>query len=195
MKHRAFAPVEVIVVVLIIAVLTAILYPVIAPRPPHGSYRSVCQSNLKQIGFAFMQYADENGERFPSVDGAGGWAKALQPYARSWAIFQCPTDKTSAPETTDYFINARAANMKLEDFEDRSLSILAGEGASDQTPNINIKQLPDAWRKNSKSPAKRHLDGANTLFADGRVKWLKPEKITFDKPSVNHPTFLLGRSQ
>jgi prepilin-type N-terminal cleavage/methylation domain-containing protein/prepilin-type processing-associated H-X9-DG protein len=35
----------------------------------------------------------------------------------------------------------------------------------------------------------RHLEGANYAFADGHVKWLKPEKLTFSEPSAGNPTY------
>jgi prepilin-type N-terminal cleavage/methylation domain-containing protein/prepilin-type processing-associated H-X9-DG protein len=37
--------------------------------------------------------------------------------------------------------------------------------------------------------ARRHLDGSNFLFADGHVKWSRPEKITNDDPTTGNPTF------
>jgi prepilin-type processing-associated H-X9-DG protein len=36
---------------------------------------------------------------------------------------------------------------------------------------------------------KKHLDGMNFAFVDGHVKWLKPEKMTYDNPSAGNPTF------
>jgi prepilin-type N-terminal cleavage/methylation domain-containing protein/prepilin-type processing-associated H-X9-DG protein len=41
----------------------------------------------------------------------------------------------------------------------------------------------------------RHLEGANYAFADGHVKWLKPEKLTFDKPSAGNPTYCVTEDQ
>ena len=41
----------------------------------------------------------------------------------------------------------------------------------------------------------RHLEGANYGFADGHVKWLKPEKLKFSKPSVGEPTYCATDNQ
>ncbi len=195
MKHRAFTLVEFIVVVLIIGVLAAILFPVFS-HPYPSTPRSSCISNLKQIGLGFQQYIQDYDEKFPAVAAAGGWANAVQPYVKTWQIFHCPSAQSSRGEhTTDYYYNACLSGVKQEKIEDVSLSILMGDGLSEQPANTSLMQLPAAWRTDEKSPAWRHTGMANYLFADGHVKSLNPEKITLDKPRTNKPTFLLGRSQ
>ena len=191
MKHRAFTLIEAVVILTIMIILAAILYPIFmaTDRAPR---RSRCQSNLKQIGLAFMQYASDYSETLPAVAASSGWARALQPYAKNWQIFHCPSvQPPSAAQTIDYFINSRAANVKWEKFEDRGVSILAGDGVPAQTTQAILSALPAAWRKFGACPAQRHDDGAVYLFADGHAKWLRPEKITLDKPSGGKPTFLV----
>lgn len=195
MKHKAFALWEVVAVLLILAVLAAILFPVLAPRPHHSSPSASCRSNLKQIGLGFLQYIQDYDEKFPAVAASGGWANAVQPYVKTWQIFHCPSAQSQRDaQTTDYYFNARLSGVKQEKIESTADSILAGEGASGKTPDYSLMQLPDAWRTDEKSPAYRHNGVANTLFVDGRVRSLKPKKITLDKPGKNNPTFLLGRS-
>ena len=159
-----------------------------------NSRESSCQSNLKQIGLAFLQYTqDYDGEKFPPIANAraGYWAGSLQPYLKSWQIFQCPSEPNRKPKTTDYFTNARLANLESGKIAAPSLTVLAGDGKGDQLPLYHLSQLPDAWRTGEKSPAWRHLERANYLFADGHVKTLAPEKITLNPPSQNQPTFLV----
>ena len=195
MKHKAFTLVEFIVVVVIIGILAAILYPTF--QRPTPAYRSWCQSNLKQIGLGVLQYAQDAGEKYPPTqNAAGGWAALIQPYVKSDQIFQCPSDKTGAAlKTTDYFYNARLSGVAQEKLDALSLTILAGDGLGDQPLNAHLSQLPDIWRSAPNSPARRHFDTGNYLFADGHVKALKPDKITLDKPAKGAPTFLIGEEK
>jgi prepilin-type processing-associated H-X9-DG protein/prepilin-type N-terminal cleavage/methylation domain-containing protein len=64
----AFTLIELLVVIAIIAILAAILFPVFA-QAREKARQSSCQSNMKQMGLAFMQYAQDYDERFPPVVG------------------------------------------------------------------------------------------------------------------------------
>ncbi len=196
MKHRAFTYVEFAVVIAMLVVLPATYFLFFVGGHP-TSKRASCQSNLKQIGLGFLQYAQDYNEKFPDVAASRRWPVALQPYTKDWRIFHCPSANSKRTEqTTDYFINARAANLKLEKFENISVSILSGDGLSAQTGNAVLSSLPASWISDSHSPAYRHLVSKNSvgavyLFADGHTKWLEPEQITLDKPSAGKPTFLV----
>ncbi len=60
---RAFTLIELLVVIAIIAILAAILFPVFA-KAREKARQASCQSNLKQIGLTFAQYAQDYDEKY-----------------------------------------------------------------------------------------------------------------------------------
>jgi len=67
----AFTLVELLVVIAIIALLAAILFPVLG-RVREAGRRTVCLSNMKQIGSGMLMYISDHGERLmPFMAGQG----------------------------------------------------------------------------------------------------------------------------
>lgn len=102
--QNAFTLIELLVVIAIIALLAAILFPVFG-RARDNARRTVCQSNLKQIGLGAMQYSSDYDDRVvPSQNGLGAlqrsYIELLQPYLKSTQIFVCPNDNGKNQCTT-----------------------------------------------------------------------------------------------
>jgi len=119
MRTRAFTLIELLVVIAIIAILAAILFPVFA-QAKEAAKKTACLSNGRQIGVAFLMYANDADDRLPFgsfPDRTSTWTEQCQPYVKSRDLFRCPTDdssnwKTPAPggppltRLSSYLLNA-----------------------------------------------------------------------------------------
>ncbi len=71
-NSKAFTLIELLVVIAIVALLMAILLPVLSNAREQGK-RAVCFSNLKQLTYAWTMYADENNDKL--VNASAGFPK------------------------------------------------------------------------------------------------------------------------
>ena len=143
-ERSAFTLIELLVVIAIIAILAAILFPVFAQAREKGR-QAACMSNEKQITLGVLQYIQDNDEAFPlsvvsrsATPPTGaiiGWADAIQPYVKSIAVYQCPSEPAASnPDPTkagytDYYINKNASDgtQTLPKADHPTLTILIGE--------------------------------------------------------------------
>jgi prepilin-type N-terminal cleavage/methylation domain-containing protein/prepilin-type processing-associated H-X9-DG protein len=95
-KHSSgFTLIELLVVIAIISILAAILFPVFA-KAREKARQATCESNLKQIGLAMLQYTQDYDEyAVPSCQKnfgftGGPWVDLIYPYVQSTQVYQCP---------------------------------------------------------------------------------------------------------
>lgn len=110
-RRAGFTLIEMLVVIAIVAVIAAILFPVFATVRERGR-RTVCQSNLKQIALAMQQYVQDDGGVYPpeaylgwNADGTPRnsveWFHLVYPYVKTRQAFYCPSAPADAPAHTE----------------------------------------------------------------------------------------------
>lgn len=128
------------------------------------------------------------------------WTDAVQPYLKSYQIFRCPSasntnapvDFANRPSVADCALSygaasngsvgfafthevANGAPTSLAQFTETAQTIFFAD-RFDSTDGTNW----DYWihpTSTNKTLGVHHLDGGNVAFADGHVKWMRPEKL------------------
>jgi prepilin-type N-terminal cleavage/methylation domain-containing protein/prepilin-type processing-associated H-X9-DG protein len=139
-----------------------------------------------------------------NAGGTYGWADKILPYTKSVQLYQCPSDRspTANPDGTggssysDYWgnenlipkysagVNVAALtnssntvlNYESTGYEGGPAGCYHGEGYGGSAGVVGQKPTT-CFSADYPLASSRHLEGSNYSFADGHVKWLKPEKL------------------
>jgi type II secretory pathway pseudopilin PulG len=91
-----------LVVIAIIAILAAILFPVFA-QAREKARQTTCANNVKQILVAVAQYEDDYDEQLPMYTASGSsasyalpWTVSLFSYVKSASVYHCPDTTTGS---------------------------------------------------------------------------------------------------
>lgn len=161
-SRRAFTLVEVLVVVCILAVLAALLFPAFE-RVNAGAKAAACLSNLRQIGAGLTTYLGEQNQTMPSLQAARASTNeqvpvidtVLLPYMKTKEVFGCPADPKYFQLTgTSYFWNPA-----LNDQHVGSLTFMQLTELQSQIPVLSDKEGFHPYLENK----------VNVLYADGHV--------------------------
>jgi len=211
MKRSAFSLVEMLVVLAIIAVLSAILLPVFWTVRGRARQAS-CSSNLHQIGTAMQMYVQDYDGRFPrAVDPSdklwpSTWGilptfaseiphlpylqDALQPYAKSKNVFACPADTGfDLADFTHKSLQAFPTSYEKFDtsyyYRTEVTATNSIEGSIANPTAINLVfDGAGAWH-GTLIPQRRRY---NVLFADYHVKNINEDQMNdaWGTPLVGH---------
>jgi prepilin-type N-terminal cleavage/methylation domain-containing protein/prepilin-type processing-associated H-X9-DG protein len=192
--QRAFTLVEILVVIGIIAILIAILLPVIS-RAREGAQRTACLSNLRSLQHAMVLYSNANRGWLPNGNAPGVWqdyngANALMvtfndDYVQAPKVFHCPSDNDPVPTSIV------TADQKLPNSARVSYDFYSLYWAPEFGPILTqLKgQAPLAWDLDGGLPVKplrNHEGGGNVVYADGHGAWQADkdwERSNWPKPA------------
>jgi prepilin-type processing-associated H-X9-DG protein len=192
MKRSNFTVLEAVVIVAVLLILAAVLFPIFTRlREPRRRGYGSCQSQLKMIALGFKQYIQDYDEAYPRARIGDAFAKnntwpdQLKPYIKRQQIFQCPSDtNANGPEFISYGYNSNLSSKSESKMKDSALIIL----------NYEVTGSAIAICGNTKAAVTaptRHLEGSNYSFVDGHVKWFKPETISDSAMDKRTPSFAI----
>lgn len=124
-RQRAFTLIELLVVIAIIAILAAMLLPVLS-RARARALTAQCLNNMRQLQLAYHMYVDDNDDSLPlnAIGGTDSWitngaeqvnvlfdgirAGALYQYNQNQKIYECPANlATHKPSNGTVVLKAR----------------------------------------------------------------------------------------
>jgi prepilin-type N-terminal cleavage/methylation domain-containing protein len=169
-RLSGFTLIELTVVMCIIAVLAAILFPVFA-QAREAARKSSCSENLYQVGMALQMYARDHDGRMPPRN--HDLSPLVGGYLESPAALLCPTDP----------IGPLVERANLAAFPTRDGRIVSGPAphgplfsSYQYRGGLSVEDRPDIpiagdWEF-------RHSTGAMVLYLCGSVRMLNPQTWT-----------------
>jgi prepilin-type N-terminal cleavage/methylation domain-containing protein/prepilin-type processing-associated H-X9-DG protein len=202
-RRAGFTLIELLVVIAIISILASMLFPAFA-RAREQARKTVCISNLKQIGLGIMQYTQDYDERYPI--GYPFWyndpippadqllVQVVDPYIKSTQIWKCPSFQGRYTAASIYTGNYSFVTDPINNIIGvpglRDPASLAGVGLPSEYPmlfcGVAPQQNTPSWmnahstENDVKWDAGEVIGGVSVLYADGHAKYTPMNRGKWD---------------
>jgi prepilin-type N-terminal cleavage/methylation domain-containing protein len=210
-QRRGFSLVELIVVIAIITLLTALSFPVYSSAVAHA-HCSVCASNMHGLGIAFLSYAYDNQGALPQRVVTGNkWPTLLLPYVgNDPSVYIDPGDPVATKIPLSQLISNNPNNSS---FIFNGFNDLGADG----NPNVTVlitnipatsqlillgQQNPggdnfyldvNEGDQNTVLKKEAYFGGSNYVFADGSLRYMSSKEYSDSMWLVN-PNYVIPGS-
>lgn len=224
MKRSGFTLIELLVVIAIIAILAAVLFPVITNAKDKGR-AAMCTSNLKQLTMALFEYCNDNNGVMPPVlrykdvpecdwagcSGVGDLNNvrngALWKWVRNEKVYSCPSGLRG--RQLSYSMNMQMGNVARPDDSMGRYNLKLEPMSVGRAGKIMLlihegKGLNDgyfSWMENIWDvPGDIHLGGTCISYCDGHARCVQKKQLEFERDRGDwnsnyvYPYWLQGQS-
>jgi prepilin-type N-terminal cleavage/methylation domain-containing protein/prepilin-type processing-associated H-X9-DG protein len=174
MGQNGFTLIEILIVVAILALLAAILFPVFS-RARENARRTSCASNLRQLATAATMYSQDYDERTvpgfiryappPDFASFARWTELLQPYLKNRQVNVCPSASDLSTRAGGYGIN-----KNLSGYADPSFTTGATRSLSEVTDAAGTAFIVDAAQCAGEVAAEQNAQNWNG-YVTGPTDW------------------------
>lgn len=209
MKNKGFTLIELLIVIAIIAILAAILFPVFA-QAREKARGTQCLSNFKNVGTALMLYTEDYDETFVSLN---NWKQKIDEYVKNKDIYYCPSRARIKQEGNWFLgqaINLGSVNgagdgvQGLADFATGSgISLASVKNASEKimlaewgrgsdgfggcNAGAPVGELKLGIKSSSNfAPYAGHNGLCSVTFCDGHTKAMRPDTFHSNITDINN---------
>lgn len=206
--RAAFTLVELLVVIAILALLLTLITPA-AERALDRARTSACQSNLRNMGQALLQYANDHRGELVAVSSFGNrryWFHELEPYLGGpedhlsldrprWQ--RCPDKRIQIEDNhfIGYGWNFRyfgyttrpehvdwGYRTRLHTVPEPAQTVIIGDSVDAEAATEQSFRHPYIYDAGLWTIARRHNGGQNSLYLDGSVRWFRAENLQAQLP-------------